>query len=301
MKGIYQHQGSASDLSFSIKEYHQRHFTSPYHFHDCYEMILIARSHGKLYAGTKVLNFEDGDIYMFGPRFAHCFYNDPSFAESGELAHAIVIFLQEDFLGSEFFSKPELAKVKELLQQSKNGIRLTQPTNQLRSFFKELPQKNGMAALLQVLTLMHQLSILPKKQLQTIDTDTSRTRIATEDADKLDAVFKYVMENFKEGVSSKEAATLAHLNEAAFCRYFKKRTEKTFSQFVNYVRVTHATQLLMKRNWSISNICFECGYSNISYFNREFKTLMGMTPMTYRKNFARLTETDATAAVFQEF
>jgi AraC-like DNA-binding protein len=299
-KGIYQHQGSASDLSFSIREYHQPHFTSPYHFHECYELILIAKSHGKLYAGTTVLNFNDGDIFVFGPKFAHCFYNDPSFSASGETAHAIVLFIHEDFLGSDFFTKPELARIRELLQESNNGIKLAHPTQKLQTFFKDLPKMKGMPALLQVLHLLHQLSILNKKELQTIDTDTSKTNIATEEYDKLDAVFKYVLENFKDGVSSRKAASLACLNEAAFCRYFKKRTEKTFSQFVNYVRVTHATQLLTKKNWTISSICFECGYSNISYFNREFKNLMGMTPLTYKKSFARLKESDA-EPVLQEF
>lgn len=300
MKSIFQHQSSSSDLSFSIKEYHQRYFTSPYHFHDCYEIILIAKSYGKLYAGTKVMNFNDGDIFMFAPEFPHCFYNDPSFAASGETAHAIVIFLHEDFMGSGFFTKPELAKIKELLLLSRNGIKLTRPTNQLRTFFNKLPAQKGMPALLQLLDLMHQLSILNKKELQTIDIANSKVNIANGDADKLEAVFKYVLENFKDSVSSKEAAALAHLNEAAFCRYFKKRTERTFSQFVNYVRVTHATQLLMKNNWSISNICYECGYSNVSYFNREFKTLMAMTPMAYKKSFSRLTESDA-EPVLQEF
>jgi AraC-like DNA-binding protein len=300
MKGIYQHQGLSSESSFSVREYHQRLFTSPYHFHDCYELILIAKSHGKLYAGTKVLNFDDGDVFIFSPQLAHCFYNDPSFADCGELAHAIVIFIHEDFLGPGFFSKPELAKVKELLQQSKHGIKVMHPTENLHSSFKELPEKSGMTALIHLLKMLDTLSNLGKQQTHLIDTENFKSKVATEDMDRLDAVFKYVMANFKEGVSSKEAAGLAHLNEAAFCRYFKNRTDKTFSQFVNYVRVTHATQLLMRKNWSISNICFECGYSNISYFNREFKSLMGMTPMTYKKNFSKLTETDA-SPIFQDF
>jgi AraC-like DNA-binding protein len=293
MKSIFQYQPSSSDLSFSVKEYHQPYFTSPYHFHDCYEVILIAKSYGKLYAGTKVMNFNDGDIFMFAPGFPHCFYNDPSFAASGETAHAIVVFFHEDFMGADFFSKPELAKIKELLLLARNGIKLNHPLNRQRAFFKQLTHQKKMSAFLMLLDLLHQLSGLSKKELHTIDQESSKIKITSGDGDKLDAVFQYVLENFKDSVSSKKAATLAHLNEAAFCRYFKKRTERTFSQFVNYVRVTHATQLLMKKNWSISNICYECGYGNISYFNREFKAIMGMTPMAYKKNFSLLTETDA--------
>lgn len=94
------------------------------------------------------------------------------------------------------------------------------------------------------------------------------------------------MENFKEQVTSQKAASLAFMNESAFCRYFKRRTNKTLSQFVNHVRVTHAIHLLTEGDMSISKVSFECGFDNLSYFNRQFKTITGKTPYTYRKEFS---------------
>src|SRR3546814_1881120 len=99
------------------------YFTSPYHFHDAYELIIIPNSQGKLYAGTKILNFTDGEVFLFGPGLAHCFLNDRSFKEKGETAHAIVVFFKEDFLGEGFFENAELANISSLLQAQSMGDR----------------------------------------------------------------------------------------------------------------------------------------------------------------------------------
>jgi len=285
MKSIYQHQAATDNMSFVVKEYYQPHFTSPFHFHDSYELILIAKSYGKLYAGNKVLNFNDGEVYLFGPGFAHCFYNEQSFIKSGEIAHAIVIFFKEDFLGKEFFSKGELAKVWELLSKSERGIQL-QANDLIRSFFYQITGSKGLQTLILLLQLLNHLSGLKKEEITFINKTIPKLFSKDNNTNKLEAVFKYVIENFKEEVSSKDAASLACLSEAAFCRYFKRRTEKTFSQFVNHVRITHSTRLLLEQDMSIANVCFECGFGNISYFNRQFKKIMGQTPFEYRNAHA---------------
>ncbi|RYE16367.1 MAG: AraC family transcriptional regulator, partial [Sphingobacteriales bacterium] len=125
----------------------------------------------------------------------------------------------------------------------------------------------------------------PKSNLSPILSDPHRGIFHENDPSKIELVFKYVLDNFRTGVNSRQAASLACLNEAAFCRYFKRRTKKTFSQFVNEVRVTHATGLLLEDNFNITEICFKCGYNNLSYFNRQFKDIMKTTPLGYRKAF----------------
>ena len=289
MKSILQYHSSSFDLSFIVKEYAQPHFTSPFHFHDTYELIYISKSYGKLYAGNRVVNFNEGDIYLFGPGFKHCFYNEKSFISSNETARAIVIFFKEDFLGEGFFQRPELSKIKQVLDQSSLGIKVTKPRVSLQSIFTEITRKRGMKALILLIQLLDQLSSEKKDNLYRIVTD-EKPSSKVYDSVKLESVLEYVLQNFKEDVNSRKAASLACLNEAAFCRYFKRRTEKTFSQFVNSIRITHATQLLTEKDWSIANICFECGYKNLSYFNREFKLTTALTPLEYRKSFSKLLE-----------
>lgn len=285
MKSIYQQELSGTRSSFSVKEYAQPHFTSPYHFHDLYELILIANSSGKLYADNKILNFNAGDVYMFAPGFSHCFYNDSNFISTGEVARAIVIYFKGEFLGGDFFSRPELIKVKKMMKRSASGIKFNKPSDLIKSCFDVLLSNDGLKSLVKLLDLLDSLAELqPPDFMQISENGQNLFPVQTVVA-KLDPVFKYVLENYNQNVNSKTAATLAYLNDAAFCRYFKKCTGKTFSQFVNNVRITHATQLLTESSMSIANICFECGYKNLSYFNREFKSLTGETPFDYRRKF----------------
>lgn len=280
-KSVFQHQSGAADMSFVVREYIQPRFDSPFHFHDAYELIMIPKSYGKLYVDNRIVNFSDGEVYLFGPGLSHCFLNDRSFGDTGEIAHAIVIFFKEGFLGEGFFAKAELVAVRELLSLCKNGLKLLTYDQELADNFHQIAQSKGMAALLLLLQILHRLSGY-KEQLHVIGSMTPRIKTNKEDTDRLEKVIRYIVDHYKEEPDSKEAASIACMNEAAFCRYFKRRTEKTFSQFVNYVRVTHATDLLVKEKWNIASICFECGYKNVSYFNRQFKQIMGVTPLEYR-------------------
>jgi len=282
MKSAFQQLHMPADNSFLIREYHQPHFTASFHFHHAYEVIMIVKSYGKIYGGNKVLNFSEGDIYLFGPGFGHCFYNDQSFIDSGELAHAIVVQFTEDFIGKDFFDKPELRKVKKMLQQAPAGIKFNAPALATKKLFSQLPEKKQLPGLILLLQLLDTLS--GQRKLFLNDTP-GKIYYHQKDSSKIELVFKYVIENFKSEVDSKSAAALIFLNEAAFCRYFKRRTRKTFSQFVNEVRVTHATKLLLDTDDSIAEVCYACGYNNVSYFNRQFRMLQGFTPKEYRANY----------------
>jgi AraC-like DNA-binding protein len=282
MKSAFQQLNMPADTSFIIREYYQSHFTAPFHFHHAYEVIMIVKSYGKIYGGNKVLNFNEGDIYLFGPGFGHCFYNDQSFIDTGEMAHAIVVQFTEDFIGKDFFDKPELRKVKKMLQQSPAGVKFNAPAQITKKLFFQLREKQQLPGLILLLQLLDTLSGQRKLLL---NNTPGKIYYHQNDSSKIELVFKYVIENFKSAVDSKSAAALVFLNEAAFCRYFKRRTRKTFSQFVNEVRVTHATKLLLDEDTSIAEVCYACGYNNVSYFNRQFKILQGITPKEYRANY----------------
>src|SRR5690606_10022389 len=116
-------------------------------------------------------------------------------------------------------------------------------------------------------------------------------KLTNKDSARLEPVLKYVMENFRDELDSKTAASMIHLNDAAFCRYFKRRMEQTFSQFVNSVRITHAMNLLLTKDWDVLRICYESGYRNLSYFNRQFREITGQSPKEYRSVFQRSKET----------
>lgn len=285
MKVVFEHQSHPSGLGFLVKEYVQNYFTSPFHFHDLYELILIKKSYGKLYAGKKIINFREGDIFLFGPGFGHCFYNEKSFIASGEKAHAIAVFFREDFLGKGFFDNANYIKVKELLAKSTYGVQIKQDKSILEQIFVKMVDQKGMDELISFLRMLNYVSSLNSSELEVMNETQSALKLTTRDSTRLEPVMKYVIENFKDELDSKKAAELSHMNEAAFCRYFKRRMEQTFSQFVNSVRIAHATNLLLTEDWDVLRICYESGYKNLSYFNRQFRLITGMSPREYRMAF----------------
>lgn len=283
MKKVFRELPASADASFIVKQEQALQFAAPYHFHHGYEFTYIVKGHGKFYGGDRLMNFKEGDIYFFGPGFPHYFVNDKSFIKSGESAHSIAVQFNEDFFGTGFFLKPEFKKLKELLKSAHSGIKVTKPNRQTQSLLFELTKQTGLKALILFFQLLDIISSLQKNECSFISLSTYKGSLNDADSNKLEAVYQYVLENFKEEVHTKKAASLACMNEAAFCRYFKRRTKKTLSQFVNHVRITHVTYLLEEKDTSIAAVCFECGFDNLSYFNRQFKLITGKTPFAYRK------------------
>jgi AraC-like DNA-binding protein len=287
MKKILREIIKPENSSFIVKEEIAAQFAAPFHFHQCYEFTYIVKGHGKFYGGDSLLNFTAGDLYLFGIGFPHYFINDKSFIRSGERAHSIIIQFGDDFLGGNFYLKPEFLNVKTFLKKAHLGIKVINPSSRLNKLMLDAPKTHGLKGLINLLELLDTVASLKKEETTTISADIfENSLIIQKKENKLDEVYRYVLENFKEHITSQKAASLAFMNESAFCRYFKRRTNKTLSQFVNHVRVTHAIQLLTEEDMSISKVAFECGFANLSYFNRQFKAVIGKTPYTYRKEFS---------------
>lgn len=283
MKKILRDLSVSGDASFIVKEEIATQFAGPFHYHHGYEFAYIVKGYGKFYGGDQVQNFQSGDIFLFGIGFPHFFMNDQNFIDSGELAHSIVIQFRADFLGNDFYLKPEFKSVKELLKKSYSGLQLINQTSKIKKQIQDLTKIKGLKALIHILQLLEYVASLSKNNIATISSAAYKNPVNTKpNEERLEVVYTYVLEKFKEEVSTKEAAALVFMNEAAFCRYFKRKAHKTFSQFTNGVRITHATYLLTEKEMSVSNICFECGFDNLSYFNRQFKIIVGKTPLAFR-------------------
>jgi AraC-like DNA-binding protein/quercetin dioxygenase-like cupin family protein len=288
MKKILRELTKPENSSYIVKEEIAAQFAAPFHFHQGYEFTYIVKGHGKFYGGESLLNFTEGDLYLFGIGFPHYFINDKSFIKSGELAHSIVVQFGDDFLSGNFYLQPEFLTVKALLKTAHLGIKIKKPSASLKKLMLDAPKNRGLKGLINLLGILDAVATLKEHETITISAGTFENSLITKrKADKLDDIYKYVLENFKDQITNQKAASLAFMNESAFCRYFKRRTKKTLSQFVNHVRVTHAIHLLAEEDMSISKVCFECGFANLSYFNRQFKAVTGKTPYTYRKEFSR--------------
>lgn len=284
MKKVFKELSTSHSSNIIVKEEVTLQFAAPFHFHKGYEFTYIVKGRGKFYGGNRLLNFKEGELYFFGVGFPHLFVNEKSFIEAKETAHSIIIQFEEGLFGHELTIRPEFEQVKRLLKTAYWGIKIDKPTAELRECLNGMKERAGLQVFITLLQMLDLIASLSKADMTLISSNALRSsRLTSTFDEKLEPVFHYVLENFKDKITTQTAAGLAFMNEAAFCRYFKRRTNKTLSQFVNQVRITHATYLLSANNKSIAEICYECGFENMSYFNRQFRVITGKTPSQCRK------------------
>ncbi len=140
MKKILRELTKPENSSYIVKEEIATQFAAPFHFHQGYEFTYIVKGHGKFYGGDNILNFTEGDLYLFGIGFPHYFINDKSLIKSGELAHSIVIQFDDNFLGGEFYLQPEFFMIKTVLKTAHLGIKITNPSTQLKRLMTDAPK-----------------------------------------------------------------------------------------------------------------------------------------------------------------
>jgi AraC-like DNA-binding protein len=264
---------------FLFKEFIQPRFNSPFHWHDEYELIYLKKGQGKLLVGNQAINFNEGDVYFFAPGLNHAFFNIPESQSGRKNAHAVVIQFKYNFLGENFWNKSENIQIQKLLGKSEQGIMFPGLKNEIITRICNIGKLNGISRLTELLSVLEQLSLSGKKQVLS----AGETAMAGKDDSKvISDVYCYVAENFQKNITFSTAASVANMQRAAFCRYFKRKTKKKFSAFVNEVRIAHARKLLSETDRSIIEICYECGFESLSYFNRQFKLLTGYPPREFR-------------------
>src|SRR5690606_32361330 len=150
-------------------------------------------------------NFQEGDVYLFGPGFGHCFYNEKAFIEQGEKAHAVAIFFKEDFLGQGFFDNTAYIKIRDLLDKSSFGLHIQHTSPQIYELFEHVPTQNGMDELITFLQLLNEVSRLPQSDVKVLNETQSAMKLTNKDSVRLEPVLKYVIENFRDELDSKTA------------------------------------------------------------------------------------------------
>ena len=262
-------------------EFNQQRFISPFHFHDEFELILIVKSHGKVYVGSNVFNFNDGNVFLFAPGLPHCFYNPVGYENEGSIAQAVVIQFDNGFLGNDFLEKNETAKLKKLIMKSESGVQIMNPSKNLLNRIINLNKKKNLEKITELLYILNEFSL--KKTVKMLSSGNNVSVTSLLDSKIINDVYKYVAENFQNEISFTKASSVANMQRSAFCRYFKRKTKKKFTDFVNETRIMHAQKLLAETDNSMQEIAFNCGYANTSYFNRQFRKYCNVTPIEFKK------------------
>ncbi|OOG73659.1 AraC family transcriptional regulator [Algoriphagus sp. A40] len=286
MKTPFQKSRIPEGKAFVVKELIAPYFDVNWHFHSEYQLFTVLKGRGTRFIGDHMQNFREEDMVLTGPDLPHLWKNDKVYhiPENKMTTHGIVVYLPDNFLNNSVFQLEEFEGISNMLKKSVRGIEIKGKTNLLvREMMIELLDMKG------VKSIIHLLKIL-----QTIADSTDCKLIADaayintnkeSEKDRMGQVYEYVMQNYQGKVSLEEAAQLSNLSVSAFSRFFKSRVNKSFSDFLTDVRISHACKLLHETDLNISEISYECGFFTLSNFNKLFKDRVKKTPVEYRKEF----------------
>ena len=260
----------------------------PWHYHPEFEIIFVEKSYGVRLMGNHAGNFSDGDLVFIGPNLPHVWKNDEDFYKNNKdlLVDVYVVQFREDALREGFFDLPEFTHVKKLFLLGQQGLLIKgKESREISELIKKVYTSSGIERLIFFFKTLDALACTTDYDLLSGPGYTNSFNIA--DSERINKVMTFLMENYTREINLEEIASLVSLNKSSFCRYFKYRTHKTCSQFLNEIRIAHACKLLTNRNISISAVCYETGYNNISHFNRQFKLITNLTAREYVKKYLK--------------
>ena len=289
MKIMHEQVSFAPHTMLKVKWDDFPHFTYPWHFHSEFEIVYVLKSSGKRFVADNVETFGEGDITLLGSNLPHFWKSDaPGETENASRVNAIVVQFHKDFFRDEINSYPEFHRINELLKRSSRGIHFSKTSGEkIVKMLKRLLKLNGIERMLYFIKLLDTMArtenyrILASKAYQLEEQKELNNR--------LDKIMHFINTNYQRKITQEEVASKIGMTTAAFCRYFKEKTGKGFIFFVNEMRIGYACKLLIENHLSISQICFECGFNNISNFNRMFKRQTSYTPGEYQQQLVRAT------------
>ncbi len=268
--------------SFHISHLKVGYFPSLHHYHPEVEILLVINGTGTRYVGDSIEPYFPGDLVMIGPNVPHEWCSNKN--NGTDQSEAIYILFNTEIMGDDFWNLPESKIILKIIQKSERGIKLTGETLAKGTLLmKAIDTAYGFSRIILLLSILELIAF--GNEYQYLASPIIQNEINDRDSIKLNKVYKYAIDNIHKKISLDDAAGIANLSTPAFCRYFKKRTNKSFMQFLNEMRIGEACRFLVNENSSVADICFSCGFNNISYFIRQFKKITGYTPLDYRKKF----------------
>lgn len=251
-----------------------------WHYHDEYELHLITSTAGKVFVGDWIGPFQAGQLVLTGPRLPHNWVS-MDMPEGGVPQRDLVIQFTHEPLVRAAETIPELREVLPLLERARHGIEFFGLSEVAEQHWHRVKQARGLRRLTAFCDFLADLSactdyrLLSSVQLQSDDDEAS--------IDQIHAVVSRITDQLSDDHSAGALAAELGMSESKFSRFFRKATGNTFTDFVNRVRISRASQLLMDSGLQISQICYEVGFNNVANFNRRFLEIKGMTPSEFRK------------------
>jgi AraC-like DNA-binding protein/quercetin dioxygenase-like cupin family protein len=268
--------------SFAVKAFTLPRFNVPWHFHPECELTLIVQSSGRRFVGDSIEAFVPGDLVLLGANLPHYWRNPGPEKNSKTKAQAVVAHFREECFGAEFLGLPEMTGVRNLLLRARRGLQFTGKTRDaVAAIMMQLPGSKGLdrlMALLNIFKLLHESA-----EARVLSSPGFAPLLDEFASERINRAYKFIFKNFTAPIRHGEIARGAGMSLSAFGHYFKRVTGHTLTDFINDVRVGHASRRLIETDQPVSKIAYESGFESLSNFNHRFRKLTGVSPKEYRR------------------
>lgn len=274
-------ESSFRSLHFSCEDFSTDH---TWHYHPEFELTWIIRSEGTRFVGDSIEHYSAGDLVLVGPNLPHCWQNDLH-SSTSERPELIVVQFCRSYMGGIFSNIPETKAIHQLFEAAAGGLHFFGPSvYAVGQLLHAMVAQRGLDRLLRLLNILNLLSkCQERKQLAAADYHLHND-VTPVNRHRIEIVHRYVRENLGLEISQAEIAERLGMSAPSFSRFFRAATGQTFVDFVNILRVNKACRMLGGAKASVTEIAMDCGYRNISNFNRQFRALKRMNPSEYREH-----------------
>jgi len=285
MKLLYKKIALPEGKAYCVEEITAPCYEDSMHYHPEFEIIYVFKGSGTKIIGENIASFSPGDLAIIGPDIPHAWRNDNNYNKAD--TNIIEIHFTPDFLGNDFFTKPEMKPILQLFNKAAQGLNIYGMANPvIAQKMKQMLATND--EFVRILIILEILECAANtNDVTKLCRTTYTSKEVLMDSQRINKITNYINKKFQEDITLDEVAEIACLSISAFCKYFKKHTNKTFSAFLNETRIGYACKLLIENNYPISQVCFESGFKSITNFNRQFKSQTDIAPYEYRQYYKR--------------
>ncbi len=250
-----------------------------WHYHPEFELVYVEADAGIRHVGSHVSGYTQSDLVFIGSNLPHLNFDYRLRSDYQQ----VVIQLRVNFLGEAIQVSPELAAIKQLFKKSASGISFYGATKQQAS--KRLKQLHELPSFEQLIELLDIFQFLAtSSEFEILNDDHLSIQFFLKDKIRMGAIYEYIDANYNLKPDVNIVAQKVNLTTPAFCRYFKRQTNMTFTDFVNQYRIDLAKNLLMQDK-NITEVCYSVGFESLSYFNRLFNKIVGKNPSAFKKTW----------------
>jgi AraC-like DNA-binding protein len=256
-------------------------FVWQFHYHPEYEIVFVPQGSGTRHVGNHLSTYHQGDLVLIGSNLPHSGFG----LNSSGLHEEIVLQVRPECIPLHF---TEMQLIATLLERAKFGVSFSGVTReQVGALMTGMISQPPFRKMIMLLEVLEKLAV--SEEYMILNNSIVSPTVLSRHKARLQKVFSYVEKEYANDVQVQNAARLVGLSVPSFCNFFKKTTQITFSDFVNQYRIQKSCMLL-HQDKSISEVCFECGFNNVTYFNRLFKQIMNETPSAFKKKISGLGE-----------